>query len=81
MIFRIKHEITKNSLGSHHHPQANFNPEQHLVRKVCIKEVFLNRDDNWIYCGFLYKNKSAGYSYEYVQLVKLGFNEEKEAAV
>lgn len=50
---------------------------QHLGRKERIKEVFLNREDSWIYAGFLSKDKSAGYWYKYVQLIKLGLDKEE----
>ena len=49
---------------------------QHLGRKERVKEVFLNREDGWIYAGFQAKDKLAGYSYKYVQLIKLRFEEE-----
>ena len=52
---------------------------QHLGKKERVKEVFLNREDGWIYAGFQMKDKSANsYSYKYVQLIRLGFNGEAE---
>lgn len=54
---------------------------QHLGKKERVREVFLNREDGWIYAGFQAKDRSAGYSYKYVQLIKLGFNDEEGEAV
>jgi hypothetical protein len=50
---------------------------QHLGRKERIKEVYFNKQDNWLYAGFLSKNRD-GYSYKYVQLIQVHSAKEKD---
>jgi hypothetical protein len=50
---------------------------QHLGRKERIKEVYFNKQDNWVYAGFLSRDRD-GYSYKYVQLIQLQLHGSKE---